>query len=117
MTEGFLARAIVGHLFGDFILQNHWMAQRKKSSTPACALHCLVYTAAVHAFTLLAMPWWALVVVFLTHFVQDRTTLVQFLMDRVLGQEGFRKGLAPWASIVVDNTLHLTVLWLISVIA
>ena len=43
--------AIVGHLIGDYLLQNDWMAMNKKKSGEngwtACWVHCSLYTLAV----------------------------------------------------------------------
>lgn len=76
----------------------------------ACALHCLIYTLAVWAMSY----WWVtplgLAVCFAAHYMIDRYRLVRPWMT-LMGQEAFLMGpLAPWSSIVVDNTLHLLTL-------
>jgi hypothetical protein len=40
-----LTEAIIGHLVGDFLLQNDWMAANKKKNSWVCLLHCLIWTA------------------------------------------------------------------------
>jgi hypothetical protein len=74
-----LAFAIIGHLVGDYLLQSDWMAEGKKRSSPICALHCALWTASV---VVLAgwFLWWVAPALFLTHFLQDRTTVVKRFM-------------------------------------
>lgn len=103
-----LSAAIVGHLVGDYLLQNHWMALGKKRSTPICLLHCALWTAAVVLIGGFGLG--ATFVLFATHFVQDRTNIVTWWMDAI-GQRDFRIGLAPWSSIVVDNVWHIVTIW------
>lgn len=99
---------IIGHMIGDYLLQNDWMALNKKRSSLHCAVHCLLWTLSVMACagsvsTFLA-GW-----LFATHFAIDRTTFVTWYMGAV-GQSGFRDKMAPWSSIAVDNTFHLLTL-------
>lgn len=103
---------LVGHLIGDYLLQNDWMAQGKKRSTLPCVVHVSLYTLAVGLLT--GWPLWAAAVVWLTHFAQDRTAVVAWWMRRV-GQSGFASPpLAPWSVIVVDNVWHLVTLYALS---
>jgi hypothetical protein len=104
--------AIVGHLVGDYILQNDFLANGKKKSTLICALHCLLWTLAVVAFAGWWV-WWIPIVLFITHFAQDRTTFVRWWMGKV-GQNGFATHLAPWSIIAVDNVMHIVVLAVIA---
>lgn len=126
----------IAHLVGDYILQNDWMANNKKGalfpphvdlamepkasgtrwlvSLFPCLVHVTLYTLAVWAFTL--WPWWALVIVFVTHFIQDRTNIIAWSM-RVKGQEKFMQPpMGPWSIIVVDNVWHLVTLYGISLL-
>ena len=121
-----LACAIVGHLVGDYLLQNDWMANNKKlkDGATACCVHAWLWTLAVCAFT----GWWTwpcVSVLFLTHFFQDRTQVIPWFM-RTIGQNRFMKcddfdltdmrvipGLGPWSIIVVDNVWHIVTLWAI----
>lgn len=105
-----LSYAIVGHLIGDYLLQNDWMANNKKKKSWPCFVHCLLYTFAVYCCTL--WPAWAMGVVFVTHYLIDRTNFINWWMDNK-GQRGFREGLAPWSGIVVDNVFHIVTLFLI----
>jgi hypothetical protein len=154
---------LVGHLLGDYIFQNDWLAKNKtnpvtwhkpglsylddsqlfvgdsggnirKETTEssiwrekimasqtghvACTVHCLLYTAAVWACAFWWMPWWGVVACFVLHWPVDRFGLAKWWMMKVSGQEAFATGaLAPWSIIVVDNTFHLLVLFLIGLIA
>lgn len=107
--ENSLASAIVGHLVGDYLLQNDWMALNKKAATFACSVHCAIWATVV-----CLMAGWPLVVfavLFALHFTQDRTNVVQWYM-RTIGQQQFMTGpCSPWSIIVVDNVWHILSLW------
>jgi len=108
---------LVGHLIGDYILQSDWQAQGKTLRSLPCLAHCLLYTLAVWACSFWWMPWWGLAVVFAGHYPLDRYRLAGWWMRRVAGQAGFATTLAPWSVIVVDNTFHLIVLFLVGTVA
>lgn len=160
--DGFML--LCGHLVGDYILQNDWMAKNKVNPNPgrrpvpqdwetvfpcpgndpalkravkfheedhhwqvrnidykwghcACFVHCFLYTFSVWIFASRWMPWWGLVVCFLIHFPIDRWRLARKWMF-LFGQEAFATGpLSPWSVIIVDNTLHLVTLAVISYFA
>lgn len=103
---------LIGHLIGDYLIQNDWMAQNKKRATLPCLVHVSLYTLAVGLLTL--WPWWAMAIVFVTHFIQDRTTIITAYMS-LIGQKDFMKPpLGPWSIIVVDNVWHLVTLFALS---
>lgn len=107
-----LTLAIVGHLVGDYLLQNDWMALEKKRSSFRCAVHCVLWTLAVCAFAGWWQPW-VVVALFAAHFAQDRTTVINWWMDAI-GQRAFRIGpCAPWSAIVVDNVWHIVTLFVV----
>jgi hypothetical protein len=107
---------IVGHLVGDFLVQNDWMARNKTSRTPHCFVHCLFYTLAIWAFSFWWMPAWGLAVVFGTHFPIDRWRLARRYMVHISGQKDFATGpLSPWSIIVVDQVFHLIVLFVVGI--
>jgi len=123
-----LTLAIIGHLVGDYLLQNDWMALNKKRHSTPCAIHCALWTLSVGFFS----GWFfyqnlhgALIglILFVTHFIQDRTTIVTWWMSKI-GQYRFMQpddfdltdmrvipGLGPWSIIVVDNVWHIVTLW------
>ena len=70
-----LAYLISCHLIGDFLLQNHWMQMKSKSSF-VCAVHVLSY---MLPFLLVGyaiqVPGWMLGLIAAEHFLQDRFAL------------------------------------------
>ncbi len=103
---------LIGHMVGDYLLQNDWQALNKKSSTLVCLVHVLLYTLSIWAFT--SWPMWAMGIVAGTHFIQDRTGIIRAHMEAV-GQDKFASGaMAPWSLVVIDNTFHLVVLFFLS---
>lgn len=119
---------LIGHLIGDYLLQNDWMAQGKKNRHWPCFVHVALYTAAV--MLLARWPIWAAAAVFIPHYLIDRWQFVPWYM-RTIGQRYFMRptvidrtwqgpclidvslavGLGPWSIIVVDNVMHLVCLY------
>lgn len=62
---------LLGHLVGDYLLQNQWMALNKTKYTligwTAALVHCILYTLAV-CTVMQVFDWYWMIVVFLTHF-------------------------------------------------
>lgn len=148
---------ICGHLVGDYIFQNDWMAKNKATHGPsaprpgelviyssgygghqqpgtleeaeewdnqyykgiegflACFTHCLLYTLAIYLFCFTWISPLGLGICFITHFLFDRYSLASKWMHLV-GQASFAKNLAPWSTIMVDNTFHLLTLAAISLL-
>lgn len=127
MNSEVLASAIVGHLVGDYLLQNDWMAINKKKRTLPCVVHSLLWTLAVMGFA----GWygatevgyanekywfdaWVFATLFGTHFIQDRTAIVLFWMTSINSQKAFAAPpTAPWSIIVVDNVWHVLTIWIV----
>lgn len=109
-----LLSGIIGHLVGDYLLQNDWMALNKKKlgGEINCLVHCLLWTLSVCLFS----GWHsaaAIIVLFFSHIYQDRTDIIAWWMD-LIGQKQFRTGpCAPWSVIVVDNVWHILTIWLV----
>lgn len=102
--------ALVGHLVGDYLLQNDWMALNKKTRSLPCVVHCAIWTLSVCLLSQ-RWEWWFAAALFASHFVQDRTTVISRYMA-IIGQAKFRDGIcAPWSSIVVDNVWHILTIW------
>lgn len=113
---------LLGHLVGDYLLQNDWMALNKKAYTlkgwTACIVHCLLYSIAVCLFT----GWldWRFLLVFITHLALDKTMVVVWYMNltgsfrRIISDKNNPS--AIWAYAVVDNTFHLVTLYFINMI-
>jgi hypothetical protein len=124
-----LLLAIIGHLVGDYLLQNDWMALNKKkwkNSCPInclehrildcfnfpCFVHCVLWTLAVCLFS----GWHSIPVIaflFVTHYIQDRTQIIGWWMRlKWKDQSKFAEPpMAPWSLIVVDNVWHIVTIW------
>jgi hypothetical protein len=103
---------LIGHLVGDYLLQNDWMALNKKKRSwrgeLACTVHCLLWTLSVLLFT----GWWGwmhFVLVYLSHYVLDRSRIVAVLVECINVKKP-----QPWVYIMFDNVLHLVFLYLIA---
>ncbi len=121
-----LAGAIIGHMVGDYILQNDWMATNKSRLDTAdgwivCAIHAAIWTLCVEFFGCLGqfpntphpLEWmisglW----LFGTHYLIDRYRLAARAMP-YMRQASFAETLGPWSRIIVDNTWHLVTIWLL----
>lgn len=104
--------ALVGHLVGDYLLQNDFLAMNKKRSSDVCFIHCTIWTVCVLTFA----GWWAqpfaALFLFACHFAQDRTGIIRWSMQK-MGQEQFATGAcSPWSIIVVDNVWHIVQIWI-----
>lgn len=66
------------HLVGDYILQNHWMANTKTVRSSAALLHATLYAL---PFLLLTPSWRAVLAIWATHFVIDRFRLARYWVD------------------------------------
>jgi len=115
--ENALTLAIIGHLVGDYLLQNDWMALNKKKDSAPCLVHCFIWTASVMLFSgwneiTSSRAVIILAVLFTTHFIQDRTQIIKFWMTRINSQPKFAEPpMAPWSIIVVDNVWHIVAIW------
>jgi hypothetical protein len=97
----------VGHLVGDFVFQNRWMAEGKEKSVLPLLVHSLIYTACVF---LCALPAGILGVVpvlliFVTHAIIDQRGFIKFWQKTITKSEG-----TPWLAIVTDQAFHVVVL-------
>jgi hypothetical protein len=110
---------LLGHLVGDWLLQNDWMARGKRERliTRAGMVHFAIYTAVILGALWLSgirdeRPVVYLVViavVFVSHWLIDATDVVRWWMrfNRQSDLEVVR--------LMVDQTLHLLVLALVAV--
>jgi hypothetical protein len=110
---------LLGHLLGDWLLQNDWMARGKRRGlfTWPGMTHFATYTATVlttlHLFcgrdAELSVSLTAGALVFVSHWLIDATNLVQFWM-RFYGQSD-----REVVRVMVDQTLHILTLGLLTV--
>jgi hypothetical protein len=115
-----IADLLMGHLVGDYLLQDDWQAQNKKKPSPlgdiACAVHSIIYTLCVWAFTWLGgnlWPAWALAIIYVTHFCLDRWKFMPWWFKMANKPIFGAPPMAPWSYIVVDNIFHILVLYIL----
>ena len=124
--EDLFARIFLGHLVGDYLLQNKQMAWMKGERNWAgfwwCTLHCLIYTFSVCLFLWTINPL-IIALVFLSHWPIDRYSLAHHWLKLIGGRDIMVAWLSKerWREIdiafscivytVADNTMHLVLLW------
>jgi len=123
------AKILLGHLTGDYLLQNKIMALRKSEKSWEgfwwCNLHCLIYTFSVCLFLWTINPI-VVILVFLSHWPIDRWSLankwLKFIKGRDIeaafhSKDKYREIDIVFSCVVyaaTDNTMHLILLWLIT---
>ncbi len=79
---------LLGHLVGDYLLQNEFLALNKSKNTKigwlAAFVHCILYTLAVCTLMWEFTPIWMLVV-FLSHFPIDKFSLAEQYLTYIKG--------------------------------
>ena len=119
---------VLGHLAGDYLFQGKQMAFRKSEKGWAgygwCVLHCLIYTICVCLFLWTLNPL-VVVLVFASHFPFDRWSLASKWLKLIRGRDLIRAfeskekyrdidvAFSCLVYAVVDNTMHLILLWFI----
>jgi len=131
-------RLLLGHLVGDYLLQNEFLALNKSKNTRigwlAASIHCLVYTLAVCLF-MWNFDWFWIIIVFLSHFLIDKFGLAELYMTKIKGfglkdyidninsdtrwhyisnSKGNRilkGGFTAVVYTITDNTMHLVLMW------
>ena len=117
---------LLGHILGDYLLQNDKMAKGKSrrglEGTTWCTLHCVIYSACVAALMIHGAGWrvegmnrlssWgvAWLIAFLCHYWIDRFSLGSRWM-KWYGQT-LDGPFAPVVYIGVDNGMHLILMYL-----
>ena len=110
---------VLGHLVGDWMLQNDWMAKGKKTAffaTPG-VVHYFLYTFTVLAFLFFdgargnPAQFYILVALLLfgSHWLIDATDIVERWM------RFYHQTANPTVRLMVDQTIHLLILTLIAV--
>ena len=123
---------LILHIFGDYFLQTDWQALHKKKPGIigfwACLKQCTFYSIPF----LFVGSWKAVLVIFITHFIIDRTNIIAYLLaikNNVRKQQtskmmplsfpytydisNFGLGLdrpfaiSIWIYIIVDNLFHI----------
>ncbi len=104
---------LVGHLVGDFLLQNRWMAEGKTARWLPLLVHSTVYTITVTVFAMAAggLTWRGVLIVFLAHLVLDRRVFVNWWAKNITQAQD-----VPWLIIMVDQSWHIVILTLATLI-
>ena len=80
---------VLGHLVGDYLLQNEWMALNKSKNTKlgwlTAFVHCILYTVAV-CLVMWNFDWYWAVAVFLSHFPIDKFSLGERYLHYIKGK-------------------------------
>lgn len=117
---------LILHLVGDYILQSHYVAQKKTKNTGLAFGHAVMYSM---PFLLLCPSAVAFIVILFSHMIIDRFRLARYVifaknffspgdfseLDKWsdCSATGFHKStpdwLAVWLMIIVDNTIHLAI--------
>ena len=98
---------IIGHLVGDFMLQNNWMASQKAISWVARLVHSTIYALAICLFAWIfsiGLTFSGFLVVISSHFIIDKRILVPWWVATVMKTKGPESN---WLEIVVDQIFHL----------
>ena len=102
------------HLCGDYLLQNHYLAQRKTQAHIPALIHAGIHGA---LFLLILSPLLAFVV-FFTHFLIDRYRLAVYwiklvnwnFQSRNFGfPDNVPNFLSIWLMFIIDNVFHLLI--------
>lgn len=102
---------LMGHLVGDYLLQNRWMAEKKSNELLPLMVHSLIYTGTVYLCSLPAggITLTGVAIVFSSHLILDRRTLVRWWSTHITqAQDVF------WLQIMTDQVFHLLVLALLA---
>ncbi len=124
--DDLFARLILGHCLGDYIFQNDKMALRKnvKGGNLWCTIHAFIYSVSVCLFLWTTNPL-IFGLVFLSHWPIDRWSLGLRWIEwykSVSWRQVYQKKDEHWPVrlafgapiyIIVDNTMHLIIMWLI----
>jgi hypothetical protein len=105
---------LVGHFVGDYLFQTSWMADKKVNMWTPLVIHSAVYTAAVTLLALPAgklLPPLAIALIFFSHILLDRRFFVEFWIKKVTRAEN-----TEWLKVVIDQTWHIVILALVTLI-
>lgn len=102
---------LIGHLVGDFLLQNNWMAVNKAKNWLALITHSLVYTVTIYLFALIAggISLTAIIIIFIAHLILDRRHFVRWWLTNISKSPDIF-----WLQIMIDQTFHLLILFFIA---
>ena len=107
-----LAWLIAGHLTGDFLLQNKWMAENKTKNFAALLLHSSIYTVVIWLFSLpengLNLKIWNIVIIFFSHIILDNRKFVMWWCRYITRSEP-----VYYLAVMTDQSWHIFILALV----
>lgn len=116
--ERLFVALFIGHMVGDYILQNDWMARNKVRwdlvGWLSCTVHCIIYTVmvscALAGFGFTVTPG-VCALVFASHFPIDKASLAKYWM-KVYGHsmDSTTNPFVPLVYVAVDNTIHIIIM-------
>ena len=80
----FFEKIVLGHLIGDYLVQNRWMAFGKHRRYIPCLVHCLIYTVVMGWVTTGDPVWMA--IVFASHFIVDKYVVAEWWLKLISGR-------------------------------
>lgn len=104
------AYLVLGHLVGDYLLQNSWMAMNKANKWIPLLVHCLIYTLSIVVAMLFGdftLSWIVIAIVFVSHVFLDKRFFVVWWVRTIMGVKNPE---GNWLVIMVDQVFHLLVL-------
>lgn len=129
----------LGHLVGDYLFQNEWMALNKAKNNKigwlSAFIHCIIYTLSVCTIMWNFNIYW-IYIVFLTHFPLDKFRIADLYMTYIkgyglkqyiddvnnqkeweyikstTGNQMLKGGFTAYVYILTDNTMHLLLMWI-----
>jgi len=108
------------HLIGDYILQSHKMAVNKTTNSKWAIIHGIFYTL---PFLFLTQNIVILFCIALSHVIIDRYRLANYvskIKNWTFNETGYPEEtpvwLTTWLMIIIDNTVHLVINYLLLII-
>lgn len=100
---------LLAHFIGDYLLQNDWMAVGKKKSSFICTVHVTFY---ILPFLLSGLSFTVILLIYIQHWIQDRTTFVAWWCKTTGSfQSELKMPCLPYGHFIVDNIFHVIWMW------
>lgn len=103
---------LLAHLFGDYLLQDHWMASKKLKHWWPAIVHASIYTG---CYVFLTRNVFALLMIGGTHLIIDRYRLINAWIRFKERRSVYFAANPPyvifWLMVIQDNTVHVFLNW------
>ncbi|MEQ8175561.1 MAG: DUF3307 domain-containing protein [Syntrophomonadaceae bacterium] len=102
---------LVGHLVGDFLFQNRWMADNKSKKVIPLVVHSLVYSLSIFALAWLAggISLMATGIIFISHVLLDERRFTRWWITNIS-----RSPDIGWVQFAVDQVFHILLLSIVA---